>query len=461
MKSRFQFSQKLGQKLTPQLQMAVKLLYYTRAELDQEIENALAGNPVLERVEEPAETLSLQAMDADDPAPAQDSEAQAELDVLYGHDANEILQSPWDSIAEPVSLSGHLLGQLHLSALNARDRRIGEALIDSLNDDGYCTAPFDDIRRAADLTPTVDDAEIETVRHLLQQFDPLAVASKDLSECLLLQLAYLDAPDDVLGLARDIAEHHLDALAKTGPQLLAKSLGISAERIGQAVNLLKTLNPKPGAAFQNSRTEYLEPDFIAVKIRKHWQIRPVSEPRHQLRINAVYRKLAKQTASTEARLLAPYLQEAQWLIASIASRQETLKRVAETIAQKQQAFLESGISALQSMRMHEVADAIGVHESTVSRACSGKYLATAHGIYEFKRLFRTGIAREGGDSLANDALQARIIELISRENAARPLSDAQLEKLLTAEGQPIARRTVAKYREAARIPPSHSRRKPA
>ncbi len=461
MKSRFQFSQKLGQKLTPQLQMAVKLLYYSRIELDQEIENALAGNPVLERVEEANETLSLSAMDADQNAPPAEELAQTEHAVFDGIEASEVVQSPWDNIAEPETLNAHLLGQLNLSALNARDRRIGEALIDSLNDDGYCTVPFEDIRRAADLSPAADDAEIETVRHLLQQFDPLSVASKDLSECLLLQLAYLDASDEVLALARTIAAQHLDALAKSGAQSLAKTLGVSAEHAGQAVNLLKTLNPKPGAVFHHSRTEYLEPDFIAVKSKKNWQIRPVNEPRHQLRINAVYRKLAKQTASTEARLLAPYLQEAQWLIASIASRQETLKRVAETLAVKQQAFLESGISALQTLRMREVADAIGMHESTVSRACSGKYLATAYGLFELSRLFRSGIAREGGDSPASDALQARIIELISKENSARPLSDAQLEKLLAAEGQPIARRTVAKYREAARIPPSHSRRKPA
>ena len=459
MKARAQLSPRQSTKLTPQLQLALKLLQCTQTELEQEIDNALAANPMLERVDADTEAAALPDAPADfsDDAEAGDS---ADADADFRHAATpEAEESLWDLMPEPKTLRSHLGEQLQLSALSRRDQAIGEAVIDSLDDDGYCQASADDLRIASALMPLAADAEIEAVRHLIQRFDPVGVGSRTLSECLQVQLTQIAAEPALLALATDIALRHLDVLAKGGATAVARAGGFELLGTAEAVALLKTLDPKPGALFQHSRTEYVEPDFAVLPKRNGWQVQSLRDAGQQLRLNAYYLTLARNSRGADAAHLAQYLQEARWLIAGIASRRDTLLKVVKAVVRKQTPFLESGPSSLQAMRMREIAERIGLHESTVSRACSGKWLATPHGMIELGSLFGSGITDDSGTVQAAGAVQSQIADLIADEPAGKPLSDAKLEQLLAARGLPVARRTIAKYREALGIPPSPLRKK--
>ncbi len=459
MKARAQLSPRQSTKLTPQLQLALKLLQCTQTELEQEIDNALAANPMLERVDADTEAAALPDAPADfsDDAEAGDS---ADADADFRHAATpEAEESLWDLMPEPKTLRSHLGEQLQLSALSRRDLVIGEALIDSLDEDGYCQASAEELRSASALAPPAHEAEIEAIRHLIQRFDPVGVASRSLSECLQVQLAHIAAEPGLLALATDIALRHLDVLAKGGATAVAKAGGFEVLGTAEAVALLKTLDPKPGALFQHSRTEYVEPDFAVLPKRNGWQVQSLRDAGQQLRLNAYYLKLARNSRGADAAHLAQYLQEARWLIAGIASRRDTLLKVVKAVVRKQTPFLESGPSALQAMSMREIAERIGLHESTVSRACSGKWLATPHGMIELGSLFGSGITDDSGTVQAAGAVQSQIADLIADEPAGKPLSDAKLGQLLAARGLPVARRTIAKYREALGIPPSPLRKK--
>ena len=459
MKARAQLSPRQSTKLTPQLQLALKLLQCTQTELEQEIDNALAANPMLERVDADTEAAALPDAPADfsDDAEAGDS---ADADADFRHAATpEAEESLWDLMPEPKTLRSHLGEQLQLSGLSRRDQAIGEAVIDSLDDDGYCQASADDLRIASALMPPAHEDEIEAIRHLIQRFDPVGVASRSLSECLQVQLAHIAAEPGLLALATDIALRHLDVLAKGGATAVAKAGGFEALGTAEAVALLKTLDPKPGALFQHSRTEYVEPDFAVLPKRNGWQVQSLRDAGQQLRLNAYYLTLARNSRGADAAHLAQYLQEARWLIAGIASRRDTLLKVVKAVVRKQTPFLESGPSALQAMSMREIAERIGLHESTVSRACSGKWLATPHGMIELGSLFGSGITDDSGTVQAAGAVQSQIADLIADEPAGKPLSDAKLEQLLAARGLPVARRTIAKYREALGILPSPLRKK--
>lgn len=459
MKARAQLSPRQSTKLTPQLQLALKLLQCTQTELEQEIDNALAANPMLERVDADTEAAALPDAPADfsDDAEAGDS---ADADADFRHAATpEAEESLWDLMPEPKTLRSHLGEQLQLSGLSRRDQAIGEAVIDSLDDDGYCQASADDLRIASALMPPAHEDEIEAIRHLIQRFDPVGVASRSLSECLQVQLTQIAAEPALLALATDIALRHLDVLAKGGATAVAKAGGFEALGTAEAVALLKTLDPKPGALFQHSRTEYVEPDFAVLPKRNGWQVQSLRDAGQQLRLNAYYLTLARNSRGADAAHLAQYLQEARWLIAGIASRRDTLLKVVKAVVRKQTPFLESGPSALQAMSMREIAERIGLHESTVSRACSGKWLATPHGMIELGSLFGSGITDDSGTVQAAGAVQSQIADLIADEPAGKPLSDAKLGQLLAARGLPVARRTIAKYREALGIPPSPLRKK--
>ena len=459
MKARAQLSPRQSTKLTPQLQLALKLLQCTQTELEQEIDNALAANPILERVDADTEAAALPNAPADfsDEAEAGDS---ADVDADFRHTATpEAEESLWDLMPEPKTLRSHLGEQLQLSALSRRDLAIGEALIDSLDEDGYCQASAEELRTASALAPPAKETEIEAIRHLIQRFDPVGVASRSLSECLQVQLTQIAAKPALMALATDIALRHLDVLARGGATAVAKAGGFDSLGTAEAVALLKTLDPKPGALFQHSRTEYVEPDFAVLPKRNGWQVQGLRDAGQQLRLNAYYLKLARNSRGADAAHLAQYLQEARWLIAGIASRRDTLLKVVKAVVRKQTPFLDAGPSALQAMSMREIAESIRLHESTVSRACSGKWLATPHGMIELGSLFGSGITDDSGTVQAAGAVQSQIADLIAGEPAGKPLSDAKLEQLLAARGLPVARRTIAKYREALGIPPSHLRKK--
>lgn len=459
MKNSVQFIQRQNQKLTPQLQLTIKLLQYSSAELEREIDNALSINPVLERSEE-STPLAVDGSDpfanreVDELSPDTELPTEAEFPMPQG-DPN------WDLLAEPISLQAHLNAQWQLNTVTARDLAIGITLIDALDADGYWTSGYDDIRDATRFPEPAADDEIDAVRHLIQRLDPVGTASRELSECLIVQLTQLDADSAVLAAAKTIAENHLGVLAHKGIEEATKVSGLPASLVAQAAGLLKTLDPKPGAAFHTGRTDYIEADFAVEKIRNRWRAKALTERRQRLRINAFYRNLARQARGKDAAYLQQYLQEAQWLINALASRQDTLMKVVQAIAQKQQGFLEQGPLAMQAMTLREIAESIGMHESTVSRACAGKYLATPHGLFELGRLFKSGIGDDSGQVQAASAIQARIAALIKAESPQKPLSDARLQSLLAAQGLPVARRTIAKYREALQIPCSSGRRKPS
>lgn len=459
MKTRVQLSQRQSQKLTPQMQLAIRLLQLSGAELEREIDNALSVNPALERIEDATPA----AVDGSDPfAETETTEFDSDKELP----AESGLASPqadpdWDRLAEPVSLQTHLNGQWRLATVSARDMAIGMALIDALDADGYWTSSYDDIRDGTRFAEPADDDEIDAVRHLIQRLDPVGTACRELSECLIVQLGQMHADADVLDAARTIAGNHLGVLAHKGPEAVAKTCGLPPVLVAQATGLLKTLDPKPGAAFHTGRTDYIEPDFTVENIRGRWRAKALSASRHNLRISAFYKNMAREVRGGDAAYLKQYLQEAQWLISALASRQDTLMKVVQAVAVKQQRFLEQGPLAMQAMTMREVAESIGMHESTVSRACAGKYLATPHGLFELARLFRSGVGDDSGQMPAASAIQARIAAFIKAESPQKPLSDARLESLLAAQGLPVARRTIAKYREALHIPPSSERRRPA
>ncbi len=455
MKTRVQLSQRQNQKLAPQMQLAIKLLQLSGAELEREIDNALSLNPALERVEDTAET----AVDGSDPFSGETSsepELPAEAESAMLQDGPD-----WDLLAEPVSLQAHLNAQWRLSTVSDRDLAIGMALIDALDADGYWTSSYDDIRDGTRFSVASADDEIDAVRHLIQRLDPVGTACRELSECLLVQLEQLQADCDVLAAAKAIAGKHLGLLAHKGPEAVTKACGLPSALVAQATGLLKTLDPKPGAAFHAGRTDYIEADFAVENIRGRWRAKAVGGSRQRLRINAFYKNLARDARGKDAAYLQQYLQEAQWLISALASRQDTLMKVVQAVALKQQRFLDQGPLAMQAMSLREVADSIGMHESTVSRACAGKYLATPHGLFELGRLFHSGVSDDSGQVQAASAIQARIAAFIKAESPQKPLSDARLESLLAAQGLPVARRTIAKYREALHIPPSPERRRPA
>jgi RNA polymerase sigma-54 factor len=456
MKHSVQLTQSQGLKLTPQLQMAIKLLQYSRLELEHEIESAIESNPLLERVDD---SPSEEVFAAADGPPADRDPEWEELAAQNTPGAPDTDALEW--IAETRSLRTHLIEQLQLCPLGPRDGAIGEALIDSLDDDGYFLAGFGEIQSATGLKPIAGEDEIEAVLHLIQQFEPLAVAARSLSECLLLQLRNIDADHDTLQLAKRIASRHLDVLAGSGAEGLVKAFGFDAERTAQAVGLLKTLDPKPGAAFSTLRTDYLRPDYRVEKRSGRWKILALGDRRQQLAVNAYYQGLIGHGSGPDSAYLKQHLQEAKWLIKSIQTRQETLMRVVTAIVARQKPFLEHGRAMLQTLTMKELAGQLALHESTVSRACNGKYLATPHGTFELNALFRSGLADAQGRMQSPDAIQSRIEALIGAESPQKPLSDAKLEKLLATQGLAIARRTIAKYREALHIPPSHQRHKTA
>ncbi len=470
---------RLGQQLslTPQLRQAIRLLQLSSMELEAELNQALESNPLLEREEEiePAFTPA----DGDKPAEAPSGEEAGDSPDSGDYDPGE--QAEWFdasaggnerrgsgngdndndefTAAAPVDLHDHLLWQLQLSHLGPRDISIGQALIEAINDDGYLEGPLADIQAA--LSPEIDanDAEIETVLHMIQHFDPVGAGARNLSECLCVQLRMLSVDTPGLALAREVCRNHLDALAKLGANRLAAQLQQPAEDMDQAVALLRSLDPKPGAQVSAGDAEFIAPDVIAYRQGGVWKVAlaPGSQPR--LGINRHYERLIGKASREDDSYLRGQLQEARWLIKSLETRADTLSRVAKSIVRQQSAFLDHGSVAMRPLTLREVAEELGLHESTISRATTRKYLRTPRGTFEFKHFFSSGIATEHGGSASATAIQAMLRKLIEAENPRSPLSDQRLAEILKGEGIPVARRTVAKYREAMNISASNERQR--
>lgn len=464
---------RLGQQLTltPQLRQAIRLLQLSAVELALEIHAAVDSNPLLELQEERTDDAP-ETTPGDTEPPAEQNERDdngddrfeetPEFDWGDGKPRNgggEDHSERESTTAVPIGLQEHLLWQLHLSHLSVRDLRIGEALIEAITEDGYLDTTLADIQAALRPDVVVDLADIETVLHLIQRFDPVGAGARSLSECLSVQLGLLDPQTPALSLARLICERHLDDLARHGAAKLAAQLKVAEAEADAAVALLKSLDPKPGAQIGGGTVEYILPDAIAYRQKGVWKVATQAGSQPRLGINRHYQSLIGKASREDDSYLRGQLQEARWLIKSLETRADTLLRVARSIVRQQTGFLEHGPQAMRPLTLKDVALELGLHESTVSRVTTRKYLRTPRGTFEFKYFFSSGIATDSGGGASATAIQAMLRRLIEAENPRSPLSDAKLAKLLAQDGIPVARRTVAKYREAMKIPPSNERQR--
>ncbi len=354
-------------------------------------------------------------------------------------------------------LRDHLLWQLNLTPMSERDRAIGETIIEAIDDDGYLVETDEVIRDTLASLYTVSTEEIESVRRRIQHFDPVGIGSRGLRECLSVQLDAFDAATPGLELARALVADHLEALAKHDRTRICQRMHTDEAQFEIALALIRSLSPKPGSGYSNANTEYIAPDAYARKIGGRWQVAlaPGCQPR--LGINEHYAGLIAKARREDAHYLRGQLQEARWLIKSLKTRAETMLKVASSIVRAQEAFLEFGAEAMRPLVLKDVADEIGMHESTISRVTTRKFLHTPRGTFEFKYFFSSGVTTVDGGAASATAIQAMIKKLIGEEAAERPFSDQTLAAELNRRGINVARRTVAKYREALNIPSSNDR----
>jgi RNA polymerase sigma-54 factor len=458
--------------LTPQLQQAIRLLQLSSMELELELNAAIESNPLLEleaeRGEEDGEG-EIEPIDGAE-APADNAESSSEsasesddgpLDLELersdhrGTPLDEDGLEPQD--AEVEDLRDHLLWQLNLTPMSSRDRAIAAALIEAIDDDGYLAESNEAIQASLAALYAVTTDEIEAVRHRLQRFDPVGVASRSLKDCLAVQLDTLDPSTQGLALAKTLVDEHLEALARQDKARLCQRVHASEADFETALALIRSLAPKPGIGYSNATAEYVAPDAYARKVSGRWQVAlaPGCQPR--LGINEHYASLIAKARREDASYLRGQLQEARWLIKSLKTRAETMLKVATSIVRAQEAFLEFGAEAMRPLVLKDVAEEIGMHESTVSRVTTRKFLHTPRGTFEFKYFFSSGVSTVDGGAASATAIQAMIKKLIGDEQPARPMSDQALAAELNKRGISVARRTVAKYREAMNIPSSNDR----
>jgi RNA polymerase sigma-54 factor len=473
MKPRLQAT--LGQQLvmTPQLQQAIRLLQLSTAELDAELAEAVETNPLLDWVE-PGGAVAVDGRGAQEqgdghaePRDAADDGERSPPEADWTIDDGEAWRprlgpadGDEDFVAEQAApdedLHDHLLWQLHLSHLSPRDRTIGVALVEAIDDDGYLREPLESVvAMLGDDGVTLD--EVVAVLRCIQSFDPPGVGARDLGECLRLQLGAL--PDDTphLALAARIADGPLERLPKTGIEGLAAALHLPPAEVEAAVALLRGLDPRPGGRLAALPTDtYVVPDVVVWRQQGTWRIALSSDSRPRVAIHRGYEALAASASESDAHYLKGRLQEARWLLRSLEARAQTLVKVMRCLVRQQSAFLEFGEQALRPLTLREVASEVGLHESTISRAVARKFVRTPRGTIPLRSFFASGVGQAGEES-SSTAIQAMIRRLIEHEDPRKPLSDARLADALKAAGVPVARRTVAKYREALGLPSSQDR----
>ena len=458
----FRLSQHLT--LTPQLQQSIKLLQLSTVELNQEIERLLMENPILEREDGETEAAAApppQPGEAPPQAPASEAPpAQPRED--WDVEQAAVWRGPDDedgdrnfATPEPQTLRDHLYTQLSLTNLGRRDKALVGMLIDALNEDGYLTQSLDEM---AALLPEEADADIEdlaiALRHL-QNFEPAGVGARSPSECLALQIRADGTDEPVRRLALAICEHHLELLARRDYARLKNTTGASEDALRAAQRLILGLNPRPGAAFAAVETRYVVPDVVVRKVRNVWRASLNPDALPKLRINRLYAELA---SGSRGKALTSQLQEARWLIKNVQQRFETILRVSQAIVDRQRSFFEHGEVAMRPLVLREIAETLGLHESTISRVTTQKYMATPRGTYELKYFFGSHVATETGVNASSTAIRALIKQLVAAEDARSPLSDARISQILGQQGIVVARRTIAKYRESLQIPPVNQRK---
>ncbi len=496
---------RLGQSLTmtPQLQQAIRLLQLSTLDLREEIQQALDSNPMLEAAEEGAsddgETAGAEEAGFEPAAPvtaaapateaeeAHDStldlrDAVAGLDMAASDDlpVDSVWEDVYDSAVVPSgqgaeteggefefqtggveTLREHLLWQMSLTPFSERDQAIAVALIDAVNDRGYLAVPLEEIREGLDAElGDVELDEVEAVLRQVQNFDPVGVAARDLRECMLIQLQHLDGDIPLLGKARELVAEHLDLLANREYAQLARRLKCTQQELQQTVALVQSLNPRPGNLITDRKVEYIIPDVIVTREKNSWKVELNPEAMPRVRINASYASLVKRADnSSDNTYMRNQLQEARWFIKSLQSRNETLLKVASCIVERQRGFLEHGEEAMKALVLHDIAEAVEMHESTISRVTTQKYMYTPRGIFELKYFFSSHVSTAGGGECSATAIRALIKKLVAAEDGGKPLSDSKIAQLLKQQGINVARRTIAKYREALAIPSSSERKR--
>ena len=471
MKPRLQTS--LGQNLvmTPQLQQAIRLLQMSAVELEAELAAAVESNPLLDWTDHASDDLAASATPgtSTDPA-AHEGDTPAPAEAAWGPDDGEVWcqrvgpaapdsdRELSEQVAETENLQDYLLWQLHLSQLSPRERQIAVVLIEAIDDDGYFRESLDSV--AATLAPElqVDEHEIVTVLQQVQRFDPAGIGARDLSECLSLQLQQLDEATPGRELALVLARDRLDRLPKIGASGLATKMKLPIAQVETAVHLLRSLEPRPGAGIGTVAEEtYVSPDIVIWRQHGMWRVALSDSMSPRIGIHRGYENMIRHAGTSDANYLKGHLQEARWLLKSLEARGVTMLKVARCLISQQAGFLEFGDAALRPLTLREVAAEIGMHESTVSRAIARKYARTPRGTIPLRAFFASGIDTGGGGEASSTAIQAMLRELIDAENPRKPLADARLAETLKAAGIPVARRTVAKYREAMGITSSQDR----
>jgi len=470
--------------LTPQLQQSIRLLQLSTLELNQEIEKFLLENPLLERDdgvrEEPVSpppppggtaeftstTTSSSGTDSatgDADSGSADTGESNSFDEAFSyssgtaHDDNDEAEYP-QLAAEAQTLREHLISQLSLTKLSERDQNLVTLLIDSLDDDGYLHQDLDEL---AGLLPPELEIEVEELRVALkhlQNLDPPGVGARNLGECLLLQLEALPDATSYRAQALDIVKHHLDVLAARDFVKLKKLLRCEDDVLRGVKNLITGLNPRPGASYSSGDTRYIVPDVVVKKTKGVWlaALNPDAMPR--LRVNRLYADILQRNRNAGHQQLASQLQEARWLIKNVQQRFDTILRVSQAIVDRQRHFFEHGEVAMRPLVLREIAETLDLHESTVSRVTTQKFMLTPRGIFELKYFFGSHVTTETGGAASSTAIRALIKQLVSAENGKKPLSDSQISEILGQQGIVVARRTVAKYRESMQILPVNLRK---
>lgn len=498
---------KLGQQLTmtPQLQQAIRLLQLSTLDLQQEIHQALESNPMLELIEnndedeEPSSKESTSEANINEPTNSEAKTKTRDNEELNGDDndwQNDIpndlgVDTNWDDIypgtaAQTSSYDGdssdfesrtsaegtlqdHLLWQLNLTHMSEKDNSIALAIIDAIDSNGMLTVDLESIHSGFQSDSDDSDAEVEldevlAVLHRIQQFDPIGVGYRDLAECLMLQLTQIIDPEleNAVRNAKSVIGEHIDLLGNRDYAQLMRRTKLKEHELSEAISIIESLNPRPGASISPPSTSYVVPDVIVSKDTStgKWRVELNPETAPKIRINSGYASLVKRAdTSDDNNYLRDNLQEAKWFIKSLQSRNETLMKVSTRIVEHQKGFLEYGEEAMKPLVLHDIAEAVSMHESTISRVTTQKYMHTPRGIFELKYFFSSHVSTKGGGECSSTAIRAIIRKLVAAENTKKPLSDSKITDLLEDQGINVARRTIAKYRESLSIPPSNERKR--
>ncbi|MFC7298408.1 RNA polymerase factor sigma-54 [Herminiimonas aquatilis] len=474
--------------LTPQLQQSIRLLQLSTLELHQELEQILADNPLLERTDDPLDHAIRLLADgaigstgttpegASIEANAQVPESEASFDTPSDapessngdaewsfDDVARTSKAPEDDDARPqleaheTTLREHLLEQMRVTVRETRDRALLELIIDALNDNGYLEEELEEIHARLPEELEIELEELQIALNLLQSFDPPGVGARNASECLALQIKRMPKVAMVTRrMALAIVENHLTLFAQRDFNKLRKALDCDDEDLREAQVIIKQCNPHPGAIFASGSSDYVVPDVIVKRTRNGWQVMLNHDVMPRLRVNSMYANILKQSKGDGS--LGSQLQEAKWLIKNMRQRFDTILRVSQAIVERQRNFFSHGAVAMRPLVLREIADTLGLHESTISRVTTQKYMLTPHGMFELKYFFGSHVATETGGEASSTAIRALIKQLIGAEDPKIPFSDSKIAEMLAEQGMVVARRTVAKYREALKIPPVNLRK---